>query len=89
VEKNPGSAGHPIARTAAQNGFNEVDQLSQVNIALAMDRIRDTLGEERLGAVTIVGMFFRIEDGTLFVLRDDEFVSLTDSELHGLAHLSE
>jgi carbonic anhydrase len=82
-------AGHPIARTAARNGFNEVDQLSQVNIALAMDRIRDTLGEERLSAVTIVGMFFRIEDGTLFVLRDDEFVSLTDSELHGLAHLSE
>ncbi|HEY5822130.1 MAG TPA: bifunctional SulP family inorganic anion transporter/carbonic anhydrase [Propionibacteriaceae bacterium] len=80
-------SGHPVARHAAEEGWNEVDQLGQVNVAIGLDRVRAILGEERLAEVELVGLFFRIEDGTVHVLNDDRFVTLTDGELTELSHL--
>lgn len=80
-------SGHPVGRSAAEAGWNEVDQLGQVNVSVALDRVRALLGPDRVAAVNLVGLFFRIDDGTVHVLRDHRFVSLTDGELSGLAHL--
>ena len=79
-------AGHPVGRAAAEQGLGEVDQLAQVNVALALDRLVEMLGD-RAERVQLVGLFLDIADGTVDVLRDDRFVPLTDGELVELAHL--
>ncbi len=81
-------AQHPVGASAAAAGDGEVDQLAQVNVAVTLDRLREVLGAERLERVRLVGLFFRIDDGSLSVLRDDAFVDLTDAELDRLAHLA-
>lgn len=78
--------GHPVGRAAAEQGLGEVDQLAQVNVALALDRLTEVLGD-RAERVQLVGLFLDIADGTVAVLRDDRFVPLTDGELVELAHL--
>jgi carbonic anhydrase len=77
--------GHPVARAAAEAGANEVDQLAQVNVAMTIDTLRRELGPERSAGVTFVGLFFRVADGTVWMLRDDRFVPLTDAEMSELA----
>ncbi|MFE5704110.1 carbonic anhydrase, partial [Rhodococcus koreensis] len=55
--------GHPVARAAAELGFDEVDQLGMVNVAVQVQ----TLGRHPLvgaaaaeGRVRVAGMFFDI-----------------------------
>lgn len=71
--------GHPVGVAARERGESEADQLAQVNVALAVAALRrqaETLGREP----EFVGLFFRVDEGTLWMLRDDTFVPLTDSE---------
>ena len=69
-----------MGQSAAEQGYDEVDQLSQVYVAVALHQVREMLGEDRCSSVQLIGLFFRIEDGTMHVLRDDRFVNLTDAE---------
>lgn len=71
--------GHPVGVSARRRGESEADQLAQVNVALAVDALRrqaESLGRRP----ELVGLFFRVEEGTLWMLRDDTFVPLTDAE---------
>ncbi|MBF4161191.1 solute carrier family 23 protein [Nocardioides acrostichi] len=77
-------SGHPIGRAAAAAGESEADQLSQVNVAVALDRLRAMAGE-RAGDLTFVGLWFRIDDGSMHLLCDGAFTPLVDAELSQLA----
>lgn len=77
-------AGHPVARSAAAAGLSGADQLAQVNVAITLERLRRVLGDRE---VDLVGLFLRVDDGTLHLLREDAFVPLTDAELAALDHL--
>jgi len=77
--------GHPVGRHAADAGASEVDQLAQVNVAMTIDTLRRELGPERSARVEFVGLYFRVADATVWMLRDDRFVPLTDAEMVELA----
>lgn len=77
--------GHPVGVAAAAAGDGDVDQLAQVNVAMTLDRLRAELGPERSAQVSFVGLFFRVADGTVWMLRGDHFVPLTDAEMVELA----
>ncbi|TQL70168.1 carbonic anhydrase [Nocardioides albertanoniae] len=79
-------AGHPVGAAAAGAGRSEVDQVSQVNVAVMIDRLGDLLGDRD---VRLVGLFLDISDGKLQILRGDAFTTLTDAETDELAHLME
>lgn len=79
-------AGHPVGLAAATAGRSEIDQVSQVNVAVMIDRLGELL-EDR--DVRLVGLFLDISDGTLQILRADGFTTLTDAETDELAHLME
>ncbi len=56
-------AGHPVGRAAAEAGFGEADQLSMVNVAVQVERLRShpvvlRVQEER--ELTVTGIFFDI-----------------------------
>jgi carbonic anhydrase len=78
--------GHPVGRAAAEAGYGEADQLSQVNVAVGLDHLRAYAGERAEG-LTFVGLWLRVADGSLLILRpgengeDDRFVELTPAEL--------
>lgn len=76
---------HPVGVAAAEAGEGELDQLAQVNVAVSLDRLRDELGPQRASRVAFVGLYFRVGDGTVWLLRDDRFVPLTDAEMVELA----
>ena len=78
--------GHPVGVAAAEAGLPEADQLAQVNVAITLERLRETLGERD---VELVGLFFRVDDGSLHLLDGEAFVPLADAELAALAHLPE
>jgi len=69
--------------------LGEADQLSQVNVAIGLDHLRAYAGEGADGR-TFVGLWLRVADGTLLILRsggngeDDRFVELTNGELQAL-----
>lgn len=79
--------GHPVGRAAADAGLCAADQLSQVNVAVSLERLRAELGDrETLPA--FIGLWFDIASGTLHVLGDEPgagFTVLTDAELSLLA----
>ena len=79
-------AGHPVGAAAARLGRSEADQVSQVNVAVMIDRLGEILAGRD---VRLVGLFLDISDGTLQILRDDAFTTLTDAETDELAHLTE
>lgn len=79
-------AGHPVGAAAAAAGRSEVDQVSQVNVAVMIDRLGELLAGRD---VRLVGLFLDISDGTLQILRGDGFTTLTDAETDELAHLME
>ncbi|MGH3353273.1 MAG: SulP family inorganic anion transporter [Nocardioides sp.] len=79
-------AGHPVGAAAAAAGRSEVDQVSQVNVAVMIDRLGELLADRD---VRVVGLFLDIADGKLQILRDDAFTTLTDAETDELAHLME
>ncbi len=75
-------AGHPVGRSAAAEGLSEADQLSQVNVAVALDRLATEAGD---ADVDLIGLWLRVADGTMWMLQGDRFVPLTDAELTALA----
>lgn len=79
-------SGHPVGLAAAGAGRSEVDQVSQVNVAVMIDRLGELLAGRD---VRLVGLFLDISDGTLQILRADGFTTLTDAETDELAHLME
>ena len=89
-------AGHPVGRAAAAAGEGEADQLSQVNVAVALDRLREVAGPGR-DEVTFIGLWLRVSDGTVWMLQPGDnaaggsgevgFVRLTDAELQQLTSL--
>ena len=76
--------GHPVGLAAAAAGLGAADQLSQVNVAITLERLGRVLGER---PVRLVGLWFDVEDASLRLLDGDRFVPLTDAELAALAHL--
>lgn len=71
-------SGHPVGRAAAEAGLSEADQLSQVNVALSVERLCELVGDRP--GVECIGLWLKIDDGTVWILRDDHFVPLTDAE---------
>lgn len=55
--------GHPVQRAAAEAGFNAVDQLAMVNVAVQLERLQDhpsVAGALKSGAVQLTGLFYDI-----------------------------
>ena len=52
-----------------------------VIVAVALDQICEVYGEDRCTKVHLIGLFFRVEDGTHHVLRDYHFVDFTDADM--------
>lgn len=78
--------GHPVGAAAEAAGRNDADQVSQVNVAVMIDRLAALLGDRD---VRLVGLFLDITDGTMQILRDQAFTTLTDAETDELSHLVE
>jgi carbonic anhydrase len=83
--------GHPVGVTAAEEGYEEVDQLSMVNVARQVEMIarhaavRDAVAA---GRVQVAGLFFDVRTARLVVLDPEagRFVSAPDDYLpDGLA----
>ncbi|ANY05074.1 SulP family inorganic anion transporter [Pseudonocardia sp. HH130630-07] len=55
--------GHPVAEAAARDGFDEIDQLAMVNVALQMEMLR----AQESGA-EVMGMFYDIRTARVLVL---------------------
>ncbi|WP_035304868.1 SulP family inorganic anion transporter [Actinokineospora inagensis] len=72
--------GHPLAATAAADGWSEVDQLAMVNVAVQLDRLAG-LPEVVDSDVRLVGLFFDIPSGALLMLDGDRFSPLADQAL--------
>ncbi|MDG3012931.1 bifunctional SulP family inorganic anion transporter/carbonic anhydrase [Rhodococcus sp. D2-41] len=65
--------GHPVARAAAEAGFDERDQLGMVNVALQMRTLRHhplTGRAHAEGRVEIIGLFFDIASGRVLRVTD-------------------
>ncbi|MBN9734579.1 carbonic anhydrase [Pseudonocardia sp. P1] len=58
--------GHPVAEAAAQDGFEETDQLAMVNVALQMEMLR----AQDSGA-EVMGMFYDIRTARVLVLDEE------------------
>ena len=69
--------GHPVGRAAARSGYDEVDQLAMVNVAVQLDRLH----ENGRGLAT-VGLYLHIPTAEVLVLDDRRrrFVPLEERE---------
>lgn len=60
-------SGHPVAAAAAQDGFDETDQLAMVNVALQMQMLR-----ARDSGAEVLGLFYDIGTARVLVLDEDD-----------------
>lgn len=70
---------HPVGEAARERGDSEVDQLAQVNVAVAVERLRAMVAD-RPEPPEVVGLYFRIDQGQLWLVREDGAVPLGDAE---------
>jgi carbonic anhydrase len=86
-------AGHPVATAAAEAGFDEVDQLGVVNVAMQVATMREhPLVAPRLldGTVTLAGLFLDLRTTRLFLVGTDDIAEITQGDplFDGLAEVA-
>lgn len=80
--------GHPVARAAAEAGFNETDQLSMVNVAVQVETllthpiVRQAVIDR---GITVSGLFFDIATARVLEVTADGIAEIDDPELAELA----
>jgi carbonic anhydrase len=71
--------GHPVARAAAEAGFDAADQLSVVNVAIQMQTLQEhPLVAPRLaeGSVTVAGLFLELATAKLYLVGAADIVEI-------------
>lgn len=80
--------GHPVARAAANAGFDETDQLSMVNVAVQVETLL-THPEVRRAVlergITVSGLFFDIATARVLQVTAEDIADIDDPELAELA----
>lgn len=79
--------GHPVAVAAREAGFDDVDVLSAVNVAVQLERLRShavagpPIADD---AVTAVGLFLDLPTARLFLVTADHFAEIDSDAVIGV-----